>query len=169
MTKYIFVDLDNTLINAEYLGGNPPKNSKVITLKGLYFTEKYWARLRPGALELLTALKMVGPVYMLTAASTDYARAWNKEFNLGFKEEDIYAREDSASGNLIVSEKFPVKGKVFLIDDKDLPYHNTEIKYHFLRGICDSKVKIVLIKPYQGHLNQSLGVMQITEILGKLH
>ena len=150
--KYIFVDLDNTLINAEYLVSNPPKNSKVITLKNMYHTEKYWARLRPGALELLTSLRLIGPVYMLTAALESYAKAWNKEFNLGFKEE----------------EKFPVEGKVFLIDDKDLPYLNTQIKERFLKGICNDKVNIVVIKSYHGHINQSLGVLQITEILGKL-
>ena len=166
--KYIFVDLDNTLINAEYLVSNPPKNSKVITLKNMYHTEKYWARLRPGALELLTSLRLIGPVYMLTAALESYAKAWNKEFNLGFKEEDIYAREDSDAGNLIISEKFPVEGKVFLIDDKDLPYLNTQIKERFLKGICNDKVNIVVIKSYHGHINQSLGVLQITEILGKL-
>lgn len=166
--KYIFVDLDNTLINAEYLVSNPPRNSKVITVKNMYHTERYWARVRPGALELLTALRLIGPVYMLTAAMESYARAWNKEFDLGFKEKDIYAREDSDAGNLIVSEKFPKKGKVFLIDDKDLPYLNTVIKERFLKGICNDKVNIVKIKPYLGHLNQSLGIMQITEILGKL-
>lgn len=166
--KYIFVDLDNTLINAEYLVSNPPKNSKIITLKSMENTEMYWARLRPGALELLIALRLIGPVYMLTAAIQSYARAWNKEFDLGFKTEDIYAREDSDIGNLIISEKFPEKGKVFLIDDKNLPYLNTVIKERFLKGICTDKVNIVIIKSYLGHLNQSLGVMQITEILGKL-
>ena len=166
--KYIFVDLDNTLINAESLVSSPPKNSKVITLKSMYFTERYWARLRPGALELLDNLRRTAPTYMLTAATTDYARAWNKEFNLGFKEEDIYAREDSSMGDLNVGDKFPTKGKVYLIDDKDLPYENTVIKEYFLRGICEDKLKIIVIKPYHGHINQSLGVMQISDILGKI-
>lgn len=167
--KYIFVDLDNTLINAEYLIGGPPKNSKVITLKTMYFTEKYWARVRPGALELLESLRRIAPTYMLTAATTDYATAWNKEFNLGFKEEDIYAREDSSMGDLAVGKKFPEKGQVYLIDDKDLPYPNTAIKEYFLKGICRDKLKIIVIKPFHGHANQALGIMQINEILGKIN
>jgi len=164
--KYIFVDLDNTLISADSLAGSPPKNSKVITLKSIYFTDRYYARLRPGALELLENLRRTAPTYMLTAAETDYARAWNKEFNLGFKEEDIYAREDSNRSELTICDKFPEKGDVYLIDDKDLPYENTEIKIHFLKGL--GKVKIIVIKPYHGHVNQSLGVMQINDILGKI-
>ena len=166
MTKYIFVDLDNTLINAEVLIGNPPKNSKVITLKSLYYTDRYWARLRPGALELLENLRRVAPTYMLTAATSDYAKGWNKEFNLGFKEEDIYAREDSDGSVLSVGDKFPSKGVSYLIDDKDLPYENTAIKVNFLAGL--GQVKIIVIKPYNGHINQSLGVMQISDILGKI-
>jgi hypothetical protein len=164
--KYIFVDLDNTLIGADSLVGSPPKNSKVITLKSIYFTDRYYARLRPGALELLENLRRTAPTYMLTAAATDYARQWNKEFNLGFKEEDIYAREDSDRSELTICDKFPEKGDVYLIDDKDLPYENTEIKIHFLKGL--GKVKIIVIKPYHGHVNQSLGVMQINDILGKI-
>jgi hypothetical protein len=164
--KYIFVDLDNTLIAADNLVGSPPKNSKVITLKSVYFTDRYYARLRPGALELLDSLRRTAPTYMLTAAMTDYARAWNKEFNLGFKEEDIYAREDSNSGELSLYGKFPKRGNVYLIDDKDLPYENTEIKVHFLKGIGD--VKVIVIRPYYGHANQALGIMQINEILGQI-
>ena len=164
--KYIFVDLDNTLIAADSLVSNPPKNSKVITLKSIYFTDRYYARLRPGALELLESLRRIASTYMLTAATTDYARQWNKEFNLGFKEEDIYAREDSDRSELTICHKFPEKGDVYLIDDKDLPYENTEIKVHFLKGL--GKVKIIVIKPYHGHINQSLGIMQINEILGKI-
>ena len=164
--KYIFCDLDNTLISAESLFGNPPKNSKIITLKSIYFTERYWARLRPGALELLAELRRIAPTYMLTAATTDYAKCWNKEFNLGFKEEDIYSREDSDYSMLSVGNKFPSKGVSYLIDDKDLPYVNTTIKVNFLSGLGD--VQIVVIKPYNGHPNQSLGIVQISDIVGKI-
>ena len=168
MTKYIFVDLDNTLINAEYLVGSPPKNSKVITLKSMYFTEKYWARVRPGALELLENLRRTAPTYMLTAATEDYAKAWNKEFNLGFKEEDIYAREDTnGSMHITLGGKFPEKGTAYLIDDKIAPYENTVIKVDWLSTLGD--VKVIQIKPYHGHINQSLGIMQINDILGKIN
>lgn len=167
--KYIFVDLDNTLIYAEYLVNSPPKNSKVITLKSMHFTERYWGRIRPGAIELLNSLRRMHPTYMLTAANTAYARGWNKEFNLGFKEEDIYTRDDCSMYDLNISEKFPEKRKTFLIDDKDIPYQNTGLKEYFLNNICKEKLKVIVIKPYHGHINQSLGLMQINEILGQIN
>lgn len=146
--KYIFVDLDNTLINAEYQVGGAPTGSKVIKLED----GKYWARLRPGALGLLYHLRTAGPTYMLTAATRDYALAWNKEFDLNFKPEDIYSREDSNVGVLDIGDKFKEKGKVFLIDDKQLPFENTAIKVHFIKKLGD--VKIIIVKPYYGHKNQ---------------
>ena len=154
--KYIFVDLDNTLIAAEELWKAPPKNSKVITIKTLYFTEKYFGRVRLEALQLLESLRSIAPTYMLTAATTDYARAWNKEFNLGFKDEDIYAREDTNGKDLSIGDKFPKKGDVYLIDDKDLPYFNTEIKVRFLKNL--GKLELIIIPPYYGYKNQVLDV-----------
>ena len=145
--KYIFVDLDNTLINAEYQVGGAPKGSKVIKLDD----GKYWARLRPGALGLLYHLRTAGPTYMLTAAAKDYALAWNKEFDLNFKPEDIYSREDSEKSVLDIGDKFKEKGKVFLIDDKQLPFEKTKIKVDFIKNL--GEVKIIIVKPYYGHNN----------------
>jgi FMN phosphatase YigB (HAD superfamily) len=159
--KYIFVDLDNTLVAVEELWKTPPKNSKVITLDTLYFTEKYFGKVRPEALQLLESLRSIAPTYMLTAAATDYARAWNKEFNLGFKEEDIYAREDTGGKDLSIGDKFLKKGDVYLIDDKDLPYYNTEIKVRFLKNL--GKLNLVIVRPFYGHKNQVLDVKSILD------
>jgi hypothetical protein len=161
--KYIFVDLDNTLVAVEELYRSPPKNSKVITLKTVYFAEKYFGRVRPEALQLLEGLRSIAPTYMLTAAATDYARAWNKEFNLGFKEEDIYTRENTEGKDISVGDKFPEKGDVYLIDDKDLPYFNTKIKVRFLENL--GKLKIVIVPPFYGYKNQ---VLDVNNILSKI-
>jgi len=161
--KYIFVDLDNTLVAVEELYRSPPKNSKVITLKTVYFAEKYFGRVRPEALKLLEGLRSIAPTYMLTAAAKDYARAWNKEFNLGFKEEDIYTREDTEGKDISIGDKFPEKGDVYLIDDKDLPYFNTKIKVRFLENL--GKLKIVIVPPFYGYKNQ---VLDVNNILSKI-
>lgn len=160
--KYIFVDLDNTLISAEPLFGGLPKNAKLINLTD----EKYWARLRPGALNLLDNLRKIGPTYMLTAATKDYAHAWNKEFNLGFKDEDIYTREDSSFGKLDIGSKFPQKGNTYLIDDKNLPYPWTVEKVNFISNL--GNVTIIEMKPYYGHPNQFLDDDKILNIISQI-
>lgn len=160
---YIFIDLDNTLINAEYQVGGAPKGSKVVKLED----GKYWARLRPGALGLLYHLRNAAPTYMLTAAAKDYALAWNKEFDLNFKPEDIYSREDSENNVLDIGEKFKEKGKVFLIDDKQLPYENTAIKVRFLKKLGD--IKIIVVKPFYGHKNQEFTQDIIDDIYSQIN
>lgn len=158
--NYIFVDLDNTLIAAEYLfNGYGPKDAKVIN----FGSERYFARLHPGALDLLKTLRSKGNVYMLTAATRNYARGWNEAFNLGFKNEDIYSREDSGSYVLNVDNKFPKKGKVYLIDDKDLPYENTVEKINFIRRLALDEVKLIIVKPYYGFKNQEFSLDSIKE------
>jgi hypothetical protein len=161
--KYIFVDLDNTLISAEPLFGGLPKNAKLINLTD----EKYWARLRPGALNLLDNLRKIGPTYMLTAATKEYALAWNKEFNLGFSVQDVYSREDYSFGKLDIGSKFPHEGEVYLIDDKDLPYEWTIEKVNFIANLGD-KVNLIVIKPYSGHSNQFLDDDKIHNIVSQI-
>jgi hypothetical protein len=167
--KYIFVDLDNTLISADQALGNPPKNSKTITLKNSYsvsMEDKYYGVLRPGALLLLAKLREIANVYLLTAAAKDYAEAWNKEFELGFKKEDIYSREDSESYKLKVGSKFKVKGDVYLIDDKALPFEKTYKKVNFLGYL--GKVEVITVPPYHGHKNQNLDDKKISDIVNKI-
>lgn len=161
--KYIFVDLDNTLISAEPLFGGIPKRAKLISLD----TEKYWARLRPGALNFLDTLRKIGPTYMLTAATKDYALAWNKEFNLGFSEQDVYSREDLEYGVISIRNKFTQKGKVYLIDDKDLPYEWTAYKVNFIANL-GNKVTLLVIKPFLGHPNQVLDDAKIQNIVSQI-
>ena len=92
MNKYIFVDLDETLIHTFGLhtGRDMPNYNKV----SLSERESYNTRLRGCSLAFLEAAREKAKVFMLTVATKDYALAMNEAFSLGFKAEDIYSRED---------------------------------------------------------------------------
>jgi FMN phosphatase YigB (HAD superfamily) len=155
--KYIFVDLDETLIHCNPWNDEPVENSKVITLER---NDTYRAVLRPGALELLKALRAIAPCYILTAATQDYAEGWNREFDLGFKKEDIYSRHAIAKREFD-ENKFP-PGQTYLIDN--LPRHENRSKIEFLREI-DTVPKYFNIKPYYGYEAQDLTAEMIQEIV----
>ena len=156
-TKYIFVDLDETLIHCNPWNDEPTEGSTVITFG---HNDKYRAVLRPGALELLKALREIAPCYILTAAIQEYAQGWNREFDLGFKNEDIYSRNAIALRQFDES-KFP-PGHTYLIDN--LPRHENRSKIEFLRDI-DSAPKYFNIKPYYGFETQDLTPEMIQEIV----
>lgn len=113
----VFVDLDNTLISAHFLEYHQPQNTKLITLgSGDDIKEMYYGRLRPGAIEFLRQLRAQYNVYLLTNATLDYAQAWNEEFQLGFDNMDIFAREHTDSMSLNTKHT-GLSGKAVLIDD----------------------------------------------------
>lgn len=86
----IYVDLDDTLIHSVYgVGRNPGKR----TVVRLSEDDIYHSLLRPEAGRLLSSLRRVGQVKMLTTAIDEYARAHNKLFSLGFRDDEIIARE----------------------------------------------------------------------------
>jgi hypothetical protein len=156
-TKYIFVDLDETLIHCDPWNNEPIEGSKVITLE---HNDTYRGLMRPGAHELLKALRAIAPCCILTAAVQDYAEGWNKVFGLGFNESDIYHRKD-ISDRVIGKSKFP-NAQTYLIDD--LPRSENRSKIEFLREI-DSVPKYFNIKPYYGFETQDLTVEMIQEIV----
>lgn len=156
-TKYIFVDLDETLIHCNPWNDEPVENSKVITLEP---NDKYRAVLRPGALELLKALRAIAPCYILTAAVQDYAEGWNWEFDLGFKNEDIYSRKAIFLGQF-KEGKFPT-GHTYLIDN--LPRSENRSKIEFLCEI-NTVPKYFNIKPYYGYETQDITADMIQEIV----
>jgi hypothetical protein len=155
--KYIFVDLDETLIHCNPWNDEPVENSKVITLE---HNDTYRAVLRPGVHELLKALRAIAPCYILTAAVQNYAEGWNKVFDLGFKNKDIYSRNAIAIRQFDES-KFP-PGHTYLIDN--LPRSENRSKIEFLREI-NTVPKYFNIKPYYGYETQSLTVEMIQEIV----
>jgi len=155
--KYIFVDLDETLIHCNPWNDEPIEGSKVIKLE---HNDTYRAVLRPGAHELLKALRAIAPCYILTAAVQDYAEGWNKVFELGFNKSDIYSRKDIS--NLKIKEsKFP-NARTYLIDN--LPRHENRSKIEFLREV-DSVPKYFNIKPYYGYETQDITAYMIQEIV----
>ena len=155
-TKYIFVDLDETLILCDP-NIKPIEGSKVITLEHNY---TYRGLMRPGAHELLKALRAIAPCCILTAAVQDYVEGWNREFDLGFKEEDIYSRHAIARREFD-KNKFP-PGQTYLIDN--LPRSENRSKIEFLREI-DTVPKYFNIKPYYGYETQDVTADMIQEIV----
>ena len=139
--KYIFVDLDETLIHCNLWIDEIREGESVINLSD----GEYRALLRPGALDLLTQLRKVAPCYILTASAQDYARAWNEKFNLGFANDDIYSREQIANRDISTS-KF-VNPAAYLIDN--LPRHENRDKIQFLKTF-DLFPKYYNIKAYHG-------------------
>lgn len=95
MKKFIYLDLDETLISSRGLyHGSPRSSESVIDLGTQQRSDRYASYLRSGALDLITLLKSITPeVRLLTTATLDYALAWNKTFNLGFEPDMIFARE----------------------------------------------------------------------------
>ena len=86
-----YVDLDDTLINAVHGAG---RGIGKRTLVGVGAGDFYHSLIRPKAGELLSSLREMGEVYMLTTATRAYACAHNDIFQLGFSDDQIVARED---------------------------------------------------------------------------
>ena len=151
MNKYIFVDLDQTLMHGFQMHGHQSKPP---------YTQwdDYAAVVRPGALDLLVRLRSIAPTSMLTAASRDYARAWNEKFNLGFTNPEIFSRDDRS----ILEPLKWAPGTCYLIDD--LPKGSAHVwrKMRFIEEI--GELKYFRISPYYGFERQSLTKEMIDEI-----
>lgn len=126
MNKYIFVDLDETLIHTVgfYSGTDMPNYKKVSLSKH----ESYNTRLRPCSIAFLEAAREKAKVFMLTVATKDYAIAMNEVFSLGFKAEDIYSREDIRRKPIKRLQIEP--GAIWLFDN--LPSNYNDEKCAFL-------------------------------------
>lgn len=91
-TMNIYIDLDDTLIHSINGFGRNPGKRKVIRVGEE--DEVYHSILRPEAGRLLSGLRTIGAVRMLTTATREYAIAHNKTFTLGFQECEIISRHD---------------------------------------------------------------------------
>ena len=157
-TKYIFVDLDETLIHCEYWKDEPREGSKIIKID---HNDTYRAVLRPGALKLLKVLREIAPCYILTAATQEYAESWNRVFKLGFKNSQIYHRDDINIRGGIQLSGFP-NAQSYLIDN--LPRRDNMSKIKFL-NLIDPIPKYFNIKAYYGYEAQDLTAEMIQEIV----
>ena len=136
MKNLIFVDLDETLIHTfmPYWGETATKDAEEVFINTEGATDIFNVVLRQGALHFLQVLRNTGDVYMLTAATNDYANAMNRHFGLGFAESQIYSREHIQSSQADV-ERFD-KGVVYLFDN--LPRHENRSKIVFLRPLGET-------------------------------
>lgn len=161
MIKYIFVDLDETLIHTfdSWEDREGDKVESFILSDG----DEYVTCLRPGALEFLAKLRELGDVYMLTAATKEYASKINLLFNLGFKVKDIYSREDVCK-NILSLEPANL---VFLIDNLDK--RDNYSKLQFLRAASKTKVtNYIQCQTYKGGNTLPLDEEQIESIISRI-
>ena len=154
MNDHVFVDLDNTLIAAEY--NTFSKFSKPRT-------RVYGVILREGSDKFLKALReKYKHVYMLTAATQDYAEAMNNAFSFGFVKKEIISRDryydlyNFTEGRL----------RSVLVDDLRASEPNTQRKINYLKmfGVCG----FVQIKPFHGHKNGGLTDEYIKDIINSI-
>ena len=86
----IFLDLDDTLIYSVYRKHKKGYTSAKFAGDGLYSSI-----LRPIAHEMISFAKSIDPdASILSTATMDWIQHWNKEFNLGFSDDQMYARDD---------------------------------------------------------------------------
>lgn len=159
--KNIFVDLDETLIHTNQFPEEPNEVPEVIVNLSEDPRKKdlYNVSLRPGANELLHALRSVGNVFMLTRATHDYAVAMNKEFNFAFTPNRIYFRRDVKSYRY--KELHLPKGKNYLIDD----LHELD-NYEKVALISQlGPVKYIRVKEFLGFKDQGLTTSDIESIV----
>ena len=157
-TKYIFVDLDETLIHCNPWNDEPTEGSKTVTIE---HNDTYRAVLRPGALELLKVLRGIAPCYILTAATKDYAEGWNEAFGLGFDKSEIYHRGDINIRGGIQLSGFP-NAQSYLIDNLHIKQNRDKIQF---LNLIDLNPKYFNIKAYYGFKNQDLTPEMIQEIV----
>jgi hypothetical protein len=89
----LWVDLDQTLIYA-IAKTEAPAVSSVSTVEFVVDGVAFRGLVRPGALAFLNACREVAPVRLLTFASRSYAELVCLRFALGFKPDEITARDD---------------------------------------------------------------------------
>lgn len=95
---HIFLDLDETLVNTQfYTTSNSDRIKIVLGVDKRGREESYFVMPRPNVLQMLEECRAVGPTFIMTAATKDYALAINKVCGLGFSPEQIIAREDYES------------------------------------------------------------------------
>lgn len=165
MKNIIFVDLDETLIHTfiPFWGETPTKDAEVVSFIGADGKEEeYETALRQGAVHFLQVLRNTGDVYILTAATNDYACAMNRHFGLGFVEDQIFSREDIQSSQ--ADPDYFGKGTVYLFDN--LPRSENRSKIVFLRSL--GEVNYVKVEEFCNNRTDSFTHEYIKELVSKI-
>lgn len=148
----IFLDLDESIIHSFYISSD----KQLEDFKDWYgcfdhidfkvgFNERIITFLRPIAYELIHECeKLVGEeeLYILTAATLDYANYINANHGLGIDINRIYAREDWSWGD--VEAFLEENSNNILIDNEDYWYHSmgSRNKRRFINLEHDNLIQI---------------------------
>jgi len=177
--KYVFVDLDETLIHTNVYKEEATLDRELqINIGNDKHAEIYVSQLRVGAHKLLEELRQtVGNdrVFMLTVSMWDYASRNNDMHKLGFKENQIYSREH-IRGRVAV---LPMEGinedsQSYLIDN--LSMFDLGEKFQLMRhglGFRNEHLRLFTISGYYGDTDGSHDISEkerseiITLITGK--
>jgi hypothetical protein len=153
MIKYLMLDIDETLIHTAL---SDPKQKHIrfaLEDGGVYYT-----MVRPCAKRLIDfSRELVGAenVYILTAATKEYACEINRLAEWGFPENQILAREDLSNhyystaygGGATVASKYASLDNV-LIDDLDPRYNSDKISFLGIWRSLDTNY--LQVQPYYG-------------------
>ena len=167
--KYIFVDIDETLLHTQIKYGR--KKEEIVLQpdeRAMHnWGHPYVAKLRPGAHELLRRLRAISPgnVFALTTSTKDYAEGFTAQFEFGFAPEDIFPRERLRDGPPLDLARFP-NGRAYLIDDRS-EYEQYE-KIHFLAGIGGERfqVRYIRVQEFFGDDSQGFTPEELDRIIG---
>lgn len=153
MIKHLFFDLDQSIISTTF---SPPEQTHLEFVLQ-YDGNPYYTIVRPCAKSLIEfSRNLIGEenVFILTAALKEYACQINKLAELGFKEENILAREDlevhafptAYGGKSIVASKYAHVDNV-LIDDLE-PKYNDKVLFLGMWRSCEANY--FKVQPYYG-------------------
>jgi hypothetical protein len=141
----IWIDLDETLVSTSEF---PSEEVARVLLK--FKGGSLWSSPRPGAVELLGALRALGEVRMLTTAVRVYAHAASVKFGFGFAPEEIVAREQWLKDFAVRAAGVDPRG--ILIDNE------SAVEWHFFKrsylGI--GRDRLLLLPDYMGMLPDTL-------------
>lgn len=168
MKRIVFVDLDETLIQALYHASG---NKRVKISFEEEQNEWYGVIYREGSRELLAELrKRYDAVYMLTAAVFEYGVKMNDAFNFGFKKSEIYAREQWSQTTSFFIEMTDIYTKAdtisVLIDNQYPDEPNAEGKMYNLSRFSDARY--YRISEFNGSNSSMLTPERTEKILGEV-
>jgi len=176
MNKFLFLDLDETLIHASL--NNFSKNrirvdfdlsNHSIAWGNGSLTETYGVTPRPHVHELLKTVRLLYPnVYILTAATTEYGIKMNAACNLEFKEDHIIGRD--LWNHLYIESKdlynFTTEPCTsVLIDNQHPSLPNAKDKISYLQKF--GKTHYIKCSEFHGHINGGFTDKMINELVNK--
>jgi hypothetical protein len=174
MNKFVFLDLDETLIHAEWnnFGKDRVRVDFTLDSRGwdMQTTESYGVKLRPNAHEFLKTLRRLYPnVYMLTAATSEYGHGMNDAFDLGFTSEQIIGRDlwNALYTSTVKPYSFTDEPCYSVLIDNQYPTDtNARDKIGYLKLF--GKAHYIKIKDFYGHHKDELTENIINDLVNNI-